>query len=151
MKLVVDANVFFSFFKKGSAVKKLILDPDLEYNLELFAPELMPEEVGRHCDEICSKFSIKHEDFKVMLMSLELFIKIAEKDSFKKSMPAAQEILKDNIKDVPYAALALRLKEEGAGVSIWSNDKGLKPMQEHGIRVYTNKELLEKLKTPEEK
>jgi len=38
MKLVVDANVLFSFFKKGSAVKELILDPDLEYNLELFAP-----------------------------------------------------------------------------------------------------------------
>jgi predicted nucleic acid-binding protein len=151
MKLVVDANVLFSFFKKGSAVKELILDPDLEYNLGLFAPELVLEEVGRHCDEICSKFSVKQEDFKVMLSSLELFIKIVEKESFKESIPAAQGILKDNIKDVPYAALALWLRERGTRVSIWSNDKGLKPMQEHGIKVYDIKKLLDHLKISEEK
>jgi len=35
MKLVVDANIIFSFFKKGSTPKELIIDPELKYNLEL--------------------------------------------------------------------------------------------------------------------
>lgn len=39
MKLVVDANILFSFFKKGSTTIELILDPELKYGLELFAPK----------------------------------------------------------------------------------------------------------------
>ena len=31
MKLVVDANVLFSFFKKDSTTRELILDPELKF------------------------------------------------------------------------------------------------------------------------
>ncbi|MFZ2071309.1 MAG: hypothetical protein WAV32_06915 [Halobacteriota archaeon] len=43
MKLVVDANILFSFFKKGSTARELILDPELKYGLELFAPKYVIE------------------------------------------------------------------------------------------------------------
>jgi len=64
MKLVVDANVLFSFFKKGSTTRELILDPELKYDLDLFAPVL--EEVGKHKDEICFKFGLSPQDFNIM-------------------------------------------------------------------------------------
>ena len=65
MKLVVDASVLFSFFKKGGTTRELILDPELKYDLDLFAPVL--EEVGKHKDEICSKFGLSPQDFDIIL------------------------------------------------------------------------------------
>jgi len=58
MKLVVDSNVLFSFFKRDSTTRKLVIDPELEFNLELFTPADALEELKERGGEICSKFGI---------------------------------------------------------------------------------------------
>ena len=145
MKLVLDANVLFSFFKKESIVRELILDPELKYNLELFTPDYVLEELGRHKDEICSKFSITPADFDIMLFSLEIFVRVVPEAVFNDFLPAAEEILSAHKKDVHYAALSLYFKSKGYEVVLWTQEKKLKDLEEHGIRVLSISELLENL------
>ena len=145
MKLVVDSNVMFSFFKKDSTPKELILDPELKYNLELFAPELMLNEIGRHKDDICSKFNISPKDFDIMFSSLPLFIKIVKKNSFNEFLSKAEEILSLHTKDVPYAALSLSLKSRGYDIGLWSNEERLKILKKYGIKVFSTSELAKEL------
>jgi len=145
MKLVIDANVLFSFFKKESIVRELILDPGLKYNLELFTPDYVLEELVRHKDEICSKFGITPADFDIMFFSLELFVKVVSGLVFNDFLPRAEEILSSHKKDVPYAALSLYFKSKGYEVVLWTQEKKLKDLEEHGIRVLSISELLENL------
>lgn len=143
MKLVVDANVLFSFFKADSTVRELIIDPELKYNLELFAPNLVLEEIGRHKNEICPKFGLAPRDFDIMLSSLLLFITVVERDAFEGLAAKATEILSPHIKDVPYCALSLWLKDRGSDISLWSNENRLKALERCGIRVFTTEKLTE--------
>jgi predicted nucleic acid-binding protein len=143
MKLVVDANVLFSFFKKGSTTRELILDPELKYNLDLFAPKYVLEEVGKHKDEICSKFGLSPQDFDIMFSSLPLFIKIVPKDLFERFVPTAENILSPHLKDVPYAALSLFFKSNGHEIGFWSNEKRLKKkLEKYGINVFSTSDLI---------
>ena len=146
MKLVVDANILFSFFKKESIVRELILDPELKYNLELFAPEYVLEELSRHKGEICSKFNISPKDFDIMLFSLELFVKIVPREAFNDFLPRAEEILSSHKKDIPYTALSLYFKSRGYEVVLWTQEKKLKMLEKQGIRVLSISKLLENLK-----
>jgi predicted nucleic acid-binding protein len=128
MKLVVDANILFSFFKKGITTRELILDPELKYDLDLFAPKYVLEEVGKHKDETCSKFRLFPQDFDIMFSSLPLFIKIVPKDLFLEALAMAEEILAPHLKDVPYVALSLSFKSKGHEIGLWSNEKRLKKL-----------------------
>jgi len=145
MELVVDANIVFSFFKKDSTPRELILDPELKYNLKLFAPELALEEINRHKNDVCSRFKIFTKDFEIMLSSLPLLIKVVKRDIFEESISKAEEILSSHTKDVPYAALSLSLKGKGHEIALWSNEERLKVLEKHGIRVYSTSELLKEI------
>ena len=145
MKLVVDANILFSFFKLDSTPRELMLDPELRYDLELFAPELVLKEVGKHRNEICDKFGLDPEDFDVMFSSLELFVRIVRRNVFESFFPMAKEALPENIKDIPYAALSFWFKDRGDEISIWSNDRGLKVLEKYGVKVFNTEELIKKL------
>jgi len=145
MKLVVDANVLFSFFKSESITRELVLNPELEYNLELFAPKLVLKELGKHRNDICSKFGLSPEDFDIMFSSLEIFINIVERNVFESFFPRAKDALSENIKDVPYAALSFWFKDRGDKISLWSNDKGLKVLEKYGVKVFSSQELIKEL------
>jgi predicted nucleic acid-binding protein len=142
MKLVVDANILFSFFKKDSTTRELILDPELKYDLDLFAPKCVLEEIEKHRNGICSKFSLFLKDFDIMSSSLPLFIKIVPRDLFKESLPMAEKILFPHLKDVPYVALSLSFKSKGYEIGLWSNEKRLKKLEKHGIKVFSTFELI---------
>jgi len=150
MKLVVDANVRFSFFKKGSTTRELILDPELKYDLDLFAPKYVLEEVGKHKDEICSKFRLSPQDFDIMFFSLPLFIKIVPKDLFEGSLSMAEKILSSYLKDVPYVALSLFFKSKGHEIGLWSNEKRLKKIEKYGIKAFSTNLFLERKALPKE-
>lgn len=145
MKLIVDANILFSFFKKDSTPRELILDPELKYNLELFTPKFSLNVIGSHKGDVCSRFGISSEDFDVMLSSLQVFTKIIEKHLFEEFFAKAEEILGQHIKDIPYAALSLSFKAKGQEISLWSNEKRLKILEKYGIKVYSTSELLKEL------
>ena len=66
LELVVDTNVMFSFFWKGSMVKKLLMDQDVL----LFAPEFALEEINKYEKEIIRKAKITKKREK------ELFRKV---------------------------------------------------------------------------
>ena len=143
MKLVVDSNILFSFFKKDSIVKDIILDPELKYGLELFSPELMLTEVSKHKEEICSKFGISVKDFEIMFASLELFIKIIKSGFFENTLKEAELLLKEHKKDAPYIALCLSLKDKN--IAFWSNEKRLKFIEKSGVKVFSIDELAKEL------
>lgn len=145
MKLVIDANALFSFFKKESSTREVILDPELKFNLNLFAPKLALKEVGKHKDDICSIYGIASEDFDVMFSSLSLFIKIVKKAFFEEFMPKAEKILLGHTKDVPYVALSLAFKSKGSEIALWSNEERLKILEKYGIKVFRTSDLLKEL------
>jgi predicted nucleic acid-binding protein len=62
MKLVVDANIFFSFFKKTSFTRRFILSHP---EIELFTPLYVLEELEEHKDEIKSKARIEERVFEL--------------------------------------------------------------------------------------
>ena len=60
MRLVIDSNVLFTFFWKGSVFKKISIKQDLE----LFSPEFALEEINKYSAEIMRKAKLSREEFR---------------------------------------------------------------------------------------
>jgi len=138
MKLVVDANVLFSFFKRDSVTRRLIVDPELELNLELFTPVHALEELKEHEGEM-RKFGVSSGDFDVILSSLSLFVNAVPQSFFEPLLSEAGKLLPKDPDDAPYIALALKLN-----CPIWSEDRELREGQSR-VKVYPTRELLKLL------
>ena len=145
MLLIVDANVLFSFFKKGSTVRELVIDPDSKYDLELVAPTKLLVELDKHKSEICKKAKISLDEYEFPRSVLEVFIKVMPDKFWQDSKTKAQEVLSKHIKDVPYVALSLAFKSKGYKISLWSNEDRLKALEKYGIRVFNTSDLLKEL------
>lgn len=139
MRLVVDMNVLFSVFKRDSATRKLITSSDIK----LYTPSLCIKELIRNRDEICSKSKISEPEFREILKDLDLLVEVVNEETFADFGPDAVKILSSHIKDVPYAALSLSLKNSGLPIGLWSNENRLKVLERYGIKVYKTKRLLE--------
>ena len=137
MKVVADANVLFSFFRKDSLVREIIINPNLDYEIELIVPDYVFLELKNHKKEICKKANISEEDFYFALEALKLFIYV--ENSWKEFKEEAIYLLTDNPKDIPYVALALKLD-----CPIWSYDAGLKKQSK--VNILTTKDLLRRIK-----
>jgi len=140
MRLVVDMNVLFSFFKSGTKTRELISSFEL---LKLYTPSLCIKELIKHREEICSKSKISESQFFSLLEDLKLFVKVVDEVKFKDFAPKAAKLLFPHLKDTPYLALALWFKEYGFDIGIWSNERRFKSIK-HGIKVYSTTELLKK-------
>ena len=138
MRLVVDANVMFSFFRSESVVRTVILDPELKFGLELFAPQLLLSQLDKHKSEICAKAGISGDEYKFPRGALETFVKVIPDKFWQDRKAEASELLQEHPKDIPYFALALKLL-----CPIWSNEKLLK--KQSAVEVLSTKELLELL------
>ena len=138
MILVVDANVLFSFFSQESIVRAIVVNPELELGLELTAPMLLLTEIDKHKSEICKKAGISQEEYKFPRNALEVFVKKVPNEFWQDCKAEASKLLKDHPKDIPYFALALKLKS-----AIWSNEKRFK--RQSKVKVYTTSELLKEL------
>jgi predicted nucleic acid-binding protein len=145
MLLVVDANPLFSFFKKESTVREIIIDPNSKHDLELKAPLKLFSELDKHKLEICRKAGISSEEYEFPRGILKVFIEAIPDDFWQDSKPKAREILFEHVKDVPYVALSLAFKSKGYDVGIWSMEKRLRAVEKHGIKVYSTSELLKML------
>ena len=127
MKLVADTSVIFSLFKSDSFSNKLMR----EYNLELFAPENLVEELKKYSEIICSKSGISEEKFleNISMLSRLIELKNAPSDFEDK----ARRLVKHE-SDAPFLALALELN-----IPIWSNDEHFK--EQCSVKVFTTEEL----------
>ena len=118
MKLVVDANVLFSFFKRDSTTRKLVTSFEI---LELYTPSLCIKELSKNKEEICRKSKISEAEFEEAMEYLRLFVEVIPDEEFKDFSGEAKQLLGEHIKDIPYFALTLSLH-----CGIWSNEKRFK-------------------------
>lgn len=136
MRLVVDANVLFSFFKKESVTRELLTSFEI---FELYTPSLGIKELLKNREEICRKSGISEPEFKEAMEDMDLFVGTVPDENFKDFGSEAKEILGEHIKDIPYFALALSLN-----CGIWSNEKRFK--KQSGVKVFSTADLLDILK-----
>ena len=131
MRLVVDANILFSFFKKDSFTRRFILSHP---EIELFTPLYVFDELEEHKEEIKSKAMIDDRVYELSAKELLEYVTIVPLDDFKDSWGEAKQISPDP-DDVEYLAVALSLD-----CAIWSNDRDLKEEQ-YRVVVVTTEEL----------
>ncbi|MBN2014477.1 MAG: hypothetical protein JW778_04800 [Candidatus Altiarchaeota archaeon] len=139
MRLVVDMNVLFSFFKRESTTRQLITSFEV---FELYTPSLCIKELIKHKGEICLKSRISEGEFDEVLEHLNLFVEVVEEEKFKDFSSKAADILSSHVKDVPYTALCFWFKSSELSVGLWSKERRLKALEKYGIKVYTTEELL---------
>ena len=131
MRLVVDANILLSFFKKDSFTRRFILSHP---EIELFTPLYVFEELEEHKDEIKSKAKIGDIVFELSKKELREYVTVVPLDEFKDFWEEAKQISPDS-DDVEYLAVALSLD-----CAIWSKDRDLKEKQ-FRVVVVTTEEL----------
>ncbi|ADC66574.1 Nucleotide-binding protein, PIN domain protein [Ferroglobus placidus DSM 10642] len=106
MKLVVDTNVLFSFFKKDSTTRKIITMVEL---FELFTLKSRLDELAKYEKIICSKARITPEEFSKSLKELQIFVNVIDDSEVVKFAEEARK-LAPHEEDIPLFALALAIK-----------------------------------------
>ncbi|NJF25790.1 PIN domain-containing protein [Thermococcus sp. Bubb.Bath] len=131
-RIVVDTNVLFSFFKRESTTRRLILC--ISAVSTIYAPEYLLEELRRYSKLIQKKAGISEEEFNKILDRLRKYILFVEYPSYEDWIDVAVGITPDP-KDVDFVALALKFD-----AILWSNDKALKEIG--GIKVMNTGEII---------
>ena len=131
MKLVVDTNIIFALFKSNSFTNKLLK----EYNIELFAPNELIEELSKYSKLICSKSKITEKRFLEDVSLLSELIELKKPSQFFNNK--ANKLISHKT-DVPFLALALELN-----IPIWSNDLHFK--EQSSVKVFNTEELIKLL------
>jgi len=133
--LAVDSNILFSFFKKDSKTRELIIM--IEF-FELCTLRSRMDELENHRDEICRKSRISPEEFIESVKELQLFVRVMEDETASlKAKEAAK--LAPHIEDAPLFALALT-----AGCPIWSKEAAFKDQKR--IKIYNTEDLIRLLR-----
>ena len=131
MRLVLDTNKLYTFFWKGSLIKKL-----LSAEHKLYSPEFAITELDKHKSEILKKSELSSKEFEELKLRLKKFIKIVPFSEYSKQISKALSLIPQHPKDVDFLALALELN-----ASIISEDKELKKQSE--IKVFNKSEFSE--------
>lgn len=138
MRLVVDANILFSFFR-DNPVRFIIVNTEL-LGLQLFSPAHVLEELSRNIPDLVKYTKSSPKEVKLILEELKEFIDISNSSEYKEFKERAQKLSPHKSeKDTPYFALALKLN-----CPIWSNEPAFKRQSE--VKVFNTKELREFLK-----
>jgi len=131
MRLVVDTNILFSFFRKESKTRELILNFEL---LDLSTPAFCISELLKYRETICEKSDISDTELSEVLEDISLFVGVAPLSEYEELVSKAKSISPDR-DDIDIFALALSLN-----CAIWSNDKALK--KQDVVKVYSTEEIL---------
>ncbi len=130
MRLVVDANVIIAMLiRPGKPV-----DLFFREEIELFAPQLLIEEIERNRGIILAKSYLKDEEVGTFLAIVRQRMTIVPESAFVKFREQAEAICPDK-KDTTYFALALFLQ-----CPLWTSEKALR--NQPSVIVYTTHELL---------
>src|SRR3989338_1927154 len=132
MKLVVDTNVVFSFFKKESVVQEIMLSPIIE----VYTPKEMFEEIAKYKERICKVAAISSPYFEDIVKVIREFVTCVERVQYEKEFIKARETLPAHAQsDAPFVGLALHLQ-----IPLWSQDKALKRGQL--VQIVSTEELV---------
>jgi len=130
MKLVIDTNIMYSYFWKGSLTRSLIMREDFE----LFAPEFALKEINNHKRDILKKTKINEREFETLLLDIAISIKFIPIEKYKDFLKEALRISPDP-DDLDFFALALKFN-----LPLWSNDLLLK--KQNKLKIFTTREVL---------
>lgn len=119
MKLVIDANIAFSYFNKNSFTRTL-LEKEL---FELFAPELLLLEIKKYQLDIQKKCRLSNKEFLHELYQLKKIIQFVLVHQYKYSLQQAKKFSPDPA-DIDYLGLAHYLH-----CALWSQDKRLQEQE----------------------
>lgn len=133
MKLVVDTNILFSYFKKDSFIRKLLVTT----TVELLSPEISIEELMKYSNLIISKCNIDKREFRKELENLKNVVKIVKKSEYGDFIDKAIKISPDK-DDAHFFALCIIYS-----CALWSNDSKLK--NQEGINVLNTEEIIDLL------
>ena len=129
MDLVIDSNILFAALLKDSGTS------DILFKHTLYAPEFIFEEFMKYIDYLKGKTKRTGGSFNELFDLFERNVILIPKEEIEPFIEKAEKISPD-AKDVPYLALALKLR-----CSLWSNDRDLKEKQ-NVIQVYSTEELI---------
>ena len=128
MDLVIDSNILFAALLKESGTS------DILFKHTLYAPEFIFEEFRKYKDYLKGKTKRDGKNFNELFDLFERNVILIPKEEIGPFIKKAEKISPD-AKDVPYLALALKLR-----CGLWSNDGNLKEKQ-NMVQVYSTEEL----------
>ena len=131
MKLVVDTNILFSFFKKGSKTRRLILNFEI---LELATPSFCIDELNEHKELICEKSRLSDSEFEEVLDDLLIFVKEFSLSEYKEFLSDAKTFSPDP-DDIDLFALALKLE-----CPIWAQEKAFRKQSK--VKVFSTSDII---------
>ena len=131
MKVVVDTNILFSYFKEKSFTSKIISDG----LFELISPDYAVLELEKYSELIMKKVKINKNQFNFILNDLKKKVNFVSEKGFKKFISSAERICPD-LGDVPFFALCLKY-----GLPLWSNDSLLKSQKQ--VLVFSTSDLVD--------
>ena len=130
MRIVVDTNILFSYFWKGSFTKSLLEKPEFK----LISPIYALEELEKYKKEIKEKTKITEKEFIKYLNELKENVEFIKRNNYSEFIDEAKKVSLD-IKDAEFLALCLKEK-----TFLWSNDFLLKEQSE--IRVISTEDII---------
>ena len=130
MRIVVDTNILFSYFWKGSFTKSLLKKPEFK----LISPTYALKEIKKYKKEIEKRTKITEKEFIKCLNELRKDVEFIKRDNYSEFIGEAEKISPD-IKDAEFLALCLKEK-----TFLWSNDLLLKEQSE--IRVISTEDII---------
>ncbi len=132
MKLVVDANILFSFFSEKSFTRSFILNhPEIEY----FTPAYVFDELEKHEETIKKKADIDDRIYRLIIDEVREYVEVISVESLETYWEKAENSCPDP-DDVHYFACAL-----AEDCPLWSNDGKLK--EQDTVKVIDTEELVE--------
>ena len=135
MNYVIDTNIILSALIKDSVTRKIIL----EFNLNLYYPEISFKEIQKHKKLVLKKSGIKEKEYNLILNNLINNIILVPKNKFENFLNKANSLIgKTDVDDVPFLACALSLDSE-----IWSDDKHFQKQKK--IKILTTREFVKRL------
>ena len=135
MKLVVDANILFSFFR-DNPVRFIILNSS-SFNLQLFSPAHVLDELNNNIPDLVKYTKLSSSKVKSLIGVLKEYMSIIPSSEYKEFESKVKQLSPHRSdKDIPYFALALKLD-----CAIWSNEPSFK--QQSKVEILNTKELKE--------
>jgi len=131
MKLVVDTNILFSFFKESSFTHKILFESQFEF----FAPEYVFIELEKYRLTVMQKAKITPAQYARLLKLLSRKVTFVKETEYASFLSRAKLISPDK-KDVDFFALALSLK-----CPLWTLDKELQ--KQSTVLILTTADIVE--------
>lgn len=129
MDLVIDSNILFAALLKDSETS------DVLFKHTLYAPEFIFEEFRKYKEYLKGKTKRTEGEFNELFDLFGRKVILIPREEIEPFIDKAKKISPDE-KDVPYLALALKLRS-----GLWSNDRDLKEKQSL-VQVYSTEDLI---------